>query len=283
MADSVITPDDRGYYCLTRALPTDAMQQLARLGAVEPLKLHITKIIQFGIGHARCLAGLPVRQLWISSEVTRGAMNHILHLEGLRELDVLCMAEPGKLKNFHKAGQLEVFRANHYMTESDLLEVAQCPSICVLGAQNAQLTRSAFAALRSMPNLTALDLEGTRFDDNMARAISRSTKISSLDLGGTRLTRIGLAHLVEMPQLHSLDLWALDLTATDLTMLLSLPNLEYLSLGGNGLAAPLDGDAITKLILDSRSLKRVWLDGILLKPSQRDVLEAKLDCLRFTR
>ena len=84
-------------------------------------------------------------------------MNHILQLEGLRELDILCVSGPGKLKNFHKAAQLEVFRANHYMTESDLLQVAQCPSIRVLGAQNAHLSRSAFAALLSMPKLTDLD------------------------------------------------------------------------------------------------------------------------------
>ncbi len=209
-------------------------------------------------------------------------MNHILQLEGLRELDILCMAGPGKLKNFHKAEQLEVFRANHYMTESDLLQVAQCPSICVLGAQNARLTRSAFAALRSMPNLTALDLEGTRFNDNMAKQISRSTKISSLDLSGTQLTHTGLAHLVQMTQLHSLDLWSLDLNATDLTMLSELPNLEYLSLGGSDTAPALDVDTITRLILESRSLKRVWLDGVRLKPGQRDALEAKLESLRFT-
>ena len=265
-------------------MPPGTIRQLAQLSALEPLKLSITKIAQFGIGHATCLAGLRVEQLWIWCDVTRAAMNQILQLEGLRELDILCMSSPGKLKNFHKAVQLEVFRANHYMTEPDLLQVAQCPSIRVLGAQNSDLTRSAFAALLSKTNLTALDLEGTRFDDKMAKKISRST-VSSLDIGGTRVTRAGLGHLMKMNQFRSLDLWALDLNATDLTMLLALPNLEYLeyvSVGGNDSAPTLDADAITKLILESCSLKRVWLDGVRLDRYQRDALEAKLESLRLS-
>ena len=277
----MIQPDERGYYRLTRELSAETLQQLASLSAVEPLKLSITKIAQFGIGHARRLAGLRLAQLWIWCDVTRGAMNHILALDGLRELDILCMTRPGKLKNFHKATQLEVFRANHYMTESDLLQVAQCPSIRVLGAQNADLSESAFAALLSMPELTTLDLEATRFDDKMAKKISRSTTICALDVGGTRLTRVGIAHLATMTQLHSLDLWALDLNAPDLAMLAALPNLEYLSLGGNGSALPLDADAITALILESKSLKRVWLDGVRLERAQQDALEAKLESLRW--
>lgn len=258
------------------------MAQLAELSAVTPLKLSITSIAQFGVGHARCLAGLRVEQLWIRCDVTRAAMNHILQLEGLRELDILSMSRPGKLKNFHKAGKLSVFRANHYMTESDLLQVAQCPSIRVLGAQNADLSPLAFSALLSMPNLTALDLESTRFDDRMAQKIRRSRTITSLDVGGTRLTRAGLAHLVKMTKLHALDLWALDLNATDLTMLLELPVLEYVSLGGYCGAPSLDADAITALILESPSIKRALLDGVLLNRSQRDALEAKLESLRIS-
>lgn len=278
----MITPDERGYYRLTRELLPETMLQLADLSAVEPLKLHLSKFTQFGIGHARRLAGLRVEQLWIWCDVTRAAMNHLIALEGLRELDIHCMTGPGKLKNFHKAAQLEVFRANHYMTESDLLQVAQCPSIRVLGAQHADLARSAFAALLSMPKLAALDLEGTRFDDKMAKQMSRSTTISALDVGGTLLTGAGLAHLVTMTQLRSLDLWALDLNAADLAMLQALPNLEYVSLGGHDHAPSLDADAITTLILESRSVKRVWLDGVRLERGQRDALETKLESLRIT-
>ncbi len=258
------------------------MRQLAALSAVQPLKLRITKITQFGIKHARLLAGLRVEQLWIWCDVTRGAMNHIIRLDGLRQLDVLCMRGPGKLKNFHKASRLEVFRANHCMTEHDLLQVAQCPAIRVLGAQGGKLSRSALAALLSMPNLTELDLEGTRFDDRMARKLSRSTSIDSLDLGGTRLTRVGLEHLVRMTQLHSLDLWALGLNETDLRLVLDLPNLKYLSIGGYAHLPSLDADAITALILESRGLKRVWLDGIGLKPGQREALEARLESMCVT-
>jgi hypothetical protein len=196
----MIAPDELGYYCLTRELPRETLEELAQLSASAPLKLKITKIAQFGIGHARCLAGLRIEQLWIWCDVTRGAMNHLLQIEGLRELDVLCMSAPGKLKDFHKAEQLEVFRANHYMTESDLLQVVKCRSIRVLGAQHANLGGAALTALLSLPNLTELDLEGTRFDDTMAKKISGSTSIRSLDLGGTKLTRDGLAPISELEE-----------------------------------------------------------------------------------
>jgi hypothetical protein len=278
----VIEPDEQGYYCLTRELLPATLLQLAVLSAVAPLKLKITQIAQFGIGHARCLAGLRIAAVWIWCDVTRAAMNHLLRLEGLRELDILCMTGPGKLKNFHKAAQLEVFRANHYMTECDLLQVAQGVAIRVLGAQNADLTRSAFAALLSMPELTALDLEGTRFDDMMAKKISRSITINSLELGRTRLTRAGLEHLVKMTQLHSLDLWALDLNAADLTLLQALPALAYLSIGGDDDVPSLNAQAITTLILQIPSLRHVWLDGVRLACSQREALETKLASLRVS-
>lgn len=65
-------------------------------------------------------------------------------------------------------------------------------------------------------------------------------------------------------------------------MLLALPNLEYVSLGGNGDTPPLDADALTTLILESRSLKRVWLDGVQLEHRHREALDAKLESLRVT-
>lgn len=97
------------------------------------------------------------------------------------------------------------------------------------------------------------------------------------------LTRAGLAQPENMSQLHSLDLWALDFFAADLTMLLALPKLETVSLGGNDNGPSLDADAITTVILENRSVKRVWLDGVGLARGLREALEAKLESLRHTR
>ncbi len=76
----LIAPDENGYYRLERELAPETMRQLAALSARDPLKIRVTKIAQFGIGHARCLASLRATQLWLWCDVTRGAMNHILQI-----------------------------------------------------------------------------------------------------------------------------------------------------------------------------------------------------------
>lgn len=85
-----------------------------------------------------------------------------------------------------------------------------------------------------------------------------------------------------MKQLGSLDLWATDLKERDLWLLVYLPNLEYVSLGNHDEMPPLNSELITQLLLDCPRLKRVWLDGINLEPTQKKALEAKLDSLRIT-
>jgi hypothetical protein len=275
-----ITPDPQGWYALERDVDPAIVQQLAQLGPIE--KLSLTKIPLITVKIARRLASLRVDQLWLWCDVTRRAMQHIIQLPGLRVLDVLCIQGPGQMANFGAATDLEILRANHYMTEADLLQVTQCSQLHELGAQNSELTYKSMSAILSLPSLTALDLEATRFDDKMARQTSRSKTITSLEIGGTLITRMGLEHLVQMEQLQSLDLWSTTLNEGDLRLLLNLPHLEYLSLGTYDDRPPLNADEITKLLLDCPSLKRVWLSGIQLETSQKQALESKLDSLRIT-
>lgn len=275
-----ISPDSRGWYALERDVDPAIVQQLAQVGPIE--KLSLTKIPLITVQIARRLASLRVTQLWLWCNVTRRAMQHVIQLPGLRVLDVLCIRGPGQMASFHAAKELEVFRANLYMTEADLLQVTQCAQLCELAAQNAELSYKSMSAILALPSLTSLDLEATRFDDKMAKQTSRSTTITSLDIGGTRITRIGLEHLVQMERLHSLDLWSTALNEMDLRLLLNLPNLEYLSLGNYYGLPPLNANEITNLLLDCPSLKRVWLDGMHLEPNQKQALESKLDSLRIT-
>lgn len=275
-----VAPDQNGYYTLSGDIPDEAIQSVAALGPTEKLK--VTGIPLVTVRLAKRLAPLRVEQLWIWCDITRRAMRYLIEIPELRIMDVLCIAGPGQLANFGKARHLEVFRANHYMTERDLLEVTQCASLREIGAQNAELSASVISALLALPNLTGLDLEATRFDDRMARRISASRTLAALDLGGTRITRRGLEHLTAMRQLHSLDLWATDLNEADLKLLLNFPNLEYLSLGGYDHLPSLDADKITSLLLDMPSLKRVWLDGVCIEPDQQAELEARFDSLRLT-
>ena len=275
-----VSPDSRGWYSVERDIDPEVVQQLSQVGLIE--KLSITNIPLITVDLAKRFSRLRVDQLWLWCDVTRRAMRHVIQLPGLRVLDVLCIRGPGQLENFQKAEKLEEFRANHCMTEADLLQVAQCAQLRELGAQHAEISINSLSAILSLPSLTTLDLEGTRFDDKMAKRVSRSKTITSLDLGATRITRVGLEHLVQMEQLRSLDLWATDLSERDLRLLLNLPNLEYLSLGNYDGLHQLQSNEVTQLILESPGLKRVWLDGVILDVTQKSALEARLESLRIT-
>jgi hypothetical protein len=276
----MIAPDSRGWYSFERDIDRDAARQLEEISSIE--KLSLTKIPLVTVRQVRRLAKLRIEQLWLRCTVTRRAMRYVIQIPGLRILDVLAISGPGSLGNFHRAHDLEILRANHYMTEADLLEVARCPRLQVLGAQNSALTRRSMDAILALPCLSSLDLEGSCFDDGMAKRTSRSKTIASLDLGGTRITRNGLAYIVEMEQLKSLDLWATRLDKADLRQLLNLPNLESLSLGNYYGVPQMDGEKITQLILDSPNLKSVWLDGIRLEETQKQTLETRLDTLKVS-
>lgn len=283
MADCAVTmlPDKHGCYSLEGGIPLQAMEELAQLGVVE--RLSITKMPLLTIKLAERLERIRVKRLWLWCRVTARAMRHVIRIPSLRELDVFGIERSGRLPSFGDALQLQVLRANHGMSEDDLCQVAQCAGLRHLGAQGAELTRTSLSAILALPALNELDLESTHFDDAMAKRLSRSTTIQSLDIGATRLTRVGLAHLVQMPQLRALDLWATRIGHDDLGLLRTLPDLEYVSLGSDdGADAALDPNAVTKLLLDLPSLKRVWLDGVGLEASQRAALEAKLESLRVT-
>lgn len=275
-----ISPDSQGWYSFERDINPDVAGQLKQVSPIS--KLSLTKIPLVTVKLARRLSGLHIDNLWLWCDITRRAMRQIIQTPGLRVLDVLCIKGPGALGNFRKAKSLETFRANHYMTEADLLEVTQCAQLMQLGAQGAELSSRSLAAILGLPNLTSLDLEATRFNDSMAKKVSRSKTIESLDIGATRITGVGLEHLSQMRQLRSIDLWATDVTEADLQFLLGMPKLEYVSLGNRDDFPQLDAEKVCCLILDSPSLKRVWLDGIRLSAAQREALEAKLESLRIT-
>lgn len=276
----MISPDSNGWYSLEGDLSPEIIRQFSEVALLE--KLSITKIPLITVKLAQRLSCLRVRQLRLWCNITRRAMRQVIRMPGLHTLDVLCVSGPSYLANFRDAQDLEIFRASHGMTDSDLLEVTQCARLRELAAQNAELSHASMSAILSLPGLTSLDLEATRFDDNMAKRTSRSKTIKSLEIGETRITRIGFEYLVQMEQLHSLDLWATDLKERDLRLLVNLPNLEYVSLGNHDEIPPLNSKDITQLLLDCPRLKRVWLEGINLEPAQKEALEAKLDSLRIT-
>lgn len=276
-----ISPDERGWYRLKVNIDPAVVQSLRDMGHIAQLSL--TDIPLVTVQLAQRLKPLQsIGQLWLWCNVTRRAMRHIVQLPGLKILDVLCIRGPGELGHFQKARSLEVFRANHGLSEQDLLEIATCTSIRQLGIQNAALTPPALQALLALPALHTLDAEATPFDDHMAKSLSQSRTLTSLDVGATRITRRGLGHLVTMHGLKSLDLWANALTEDDLDLLLELPQLEYVSIGNYDRLPSLDPRRVVPLLLRLPALKRVWLDGIAPSIEQRGALQEKLDSVRIT-
>lgn len=268
------------WHSLPGHLPQAAVDALAQVPRIE--RLSLTECALLTVRLARRIESLRVDWAWLWCPVTPRAMRHVLRMPSLRTLDVLRITNAGTLPTFADAASLEVLRANHGLSERDLLQVSTCRTLREIGAHHAQITHASLAALLAMPALESLDLECTAFDDAMARRISRSSRIRSLDLGGSRVTGRGLAHLVEMQQLRGLDLWDTRIDAHDLQLLRRLPALEYVSIGSIDGAETLDPAVIVALLLELPTLKRVWLDGVKIDPAQRAALEARIERLRLT-
>ena len=266
---------------LTGSFTSTDVRALKKLGPIE--RLSIIESPRLTAKLAQAFASLTsVSWLWLWCDVTRTAMRHVLAIPGLKTLDVLSFTSPGKLQGFSSATSLEVIRANHYLTEADLLEMTSCSSLREIGAQNSALSPRVIEAMLNLPNLESVDLEATAFDDEMAREISRSKRLLSLDVGATRLTRQGLLHICRMQQLRSLDLWATSLEERDIALLVQLPNLEYVSIGDVEGGTKFNAESLLPRLAAMKSLQRIWLDGIDVNVHQRAQLEARFSNVRLT-
>jgi hypothetical protein len=225
--------------------------------AAKPRRAYFTEAI------ARGLAGIhALDKLWLWLDATPAALRHVFAIPGLRVLDLLGLAHPGRLAGF-AATKIEEFRCNTGLRELDLLEISASTSLKQFGAQSSELSIRAMTALIAMPQLQSLDIEGTSFDDAMAELLIDNHSLHSLEVGMTRLSGKGLAHLRTMKNLRSLDLWATRITEDDLDLLAGMP-LEYLSIGrvDDENFASFSVDIVMKKLAALPSLKRIWLDGL---------------------
>ncbi|MFZ6719910.1 hypothetical protein ACO0LK_07030 [Undibacterium sp. Ji49W] len=250
-------------------------------GPIHELK--ITKSSTLTVELTRPLPSLQsVEQLWLWCDVTRSAMRNVVRIPGLRVLDILAIKFPGRLENFAGASSLEIFRANHYLSEDDVLEVLNCASLQEVGIQGATLSSRVIAKVLTHPFLSALDIERTEFDDSMAEIISTSKQIHTLHVGATKITGAGLAYLCNMRQLKVLDLWATQITIDDLDILTRLPHLEYLSLGNFDHMPTFNGAELIQKLEKFPSLKNIWLDGIDLDEKQIKRLRTRFENVRVS-
>jgi len=244
-------------------------------------KLSLTGRKEVTIKVAKGLSGLKsVKELFLWSSVNRTAMRHVISIPGLEELNILEIQNPGKLKGFVEATDLKIFRCNHYMTEADLFEISKLPQVIEIGVQNSEITKKALVSLLKLPNLISLDLEATRFDDKAAAMMATSKVIKDLSICATKITKRGLKSICQMSQLESLDIWSTDICESDLKLLLRLENLEYLSLGGYQGQTSLTLKGIMPYLEQMPSLRRLWLDGVVLTEAEKKVMQSRYEYFR---
>ena len=244
-------------------------------------KLSITKQLLITELTAKRLSSIQsINHLWLWCDTTRATMKHIIALQGLNTLDLLCLKKPGQLQNFANAIDLKVFRCNHYMSEADLIEITNLPNLEELGAQNSELTKRALNALLRMPTLKKLDLEATKFDDKWAKRLAASKTITHLDIGAGRLTNKGLKDICKISQLQSLDIWWTNIVEKDLDLLASLTNLEYLSIGGYDGQKVFTAKGVIPRLAAIPKLKKIWLDGITLTAEDEELLKDRYEYVR---
>ena len=213
---------------------------------------------------------LSLDQLWLWLEATPAALRRVFAVPGLRVVDLMGIAHPGRLTGFTNT-EIEEFRCNTGtkgigLTELDLLEIATSTSLKQLSAHSSVLSMRAMKALIAMPQSQSLDLEGTGFDDAMAALLCGNSSLHSLDLGATKLTGKGLAHLCTMKNLRSLDLWQTKINEDDLDQMAGM-QLECFSLGyvQDDAPAPFSAEVVLKKLEALPKLKRIWLDGLDLQ------------------
>jgi len=134
--------------------------------------------------------------------------------------------------------------------------------------------------LLKLPNLISLDLEATRFDDKAAAMMATSKVIKVLSISATKITKRGLKSICQMSQLESLDIWSTDICENDLKLLLRLENLEYLSLGGYQGQTSLTLKGIMPYLEKMPSLRRLWLDGVVLTEAEKKVMQSRYEYFR---
>lgn len=271
--------DKDSWLSLEGVISDEDFLSLSKLAHINKLSITKQPIITESIAK-RFSSIQSINHLWLWCTATRAAMQHIIVLEGLNTLDLLSLKKPGKLINFAIAADLRVLRCNNDMNEADLLEVANLPNLEELGAQNSELTKRALNALLRMPNLKKLDFEATKFDDKWAKRLAASNTITHLDIGAGKLTNKGLKDICKMSQLQSLDIWSTNIDEKGLDLLANLPNLNYLSIGGYAGQTTLTAKGVIPRLGAIKSLKKIWLDGILLNEVEHKSLKERFEYMR---
>ncbi len=107
-----------GWFCIEGTPTAESLRALGDKGAIDRLSIRSPSLLTAKLAeHLKHLRSVDL--LWLSSEVTRTAMRHVLRIPQLRVLYVLGIKPPGRLVGFAEAQHLTTVRADCHLSESD--------------------------------------------------------------------------------------------------------------------------------------------------------------------
>ncbi len=142
----------------------------------------------------------------------------------------------GSVERDSAGGIVAVNLRGTWVTDSDLLELAQMPELRRLDLSLTRVTDHGLQGLKPAPNIADLNLYYAELiTDEGVAAVKSWKRLRRLNLRGTKITDTTLAHLAGIPSLESLDVGFAQITVSGLELLGNLTSLKELTIGGNKL------------------------------------------------
>lgn len=237
-------------------------------------------------GHVNRAAARLIRRysqtprLWLRS-ASPAAINELIRMPSLKYLDVMWLTGRGTLRG---SSGLKSFRISpSKLSNVDMAVVLSWKSLESLRLRCVDLKPTWISGLCSLSGLCTLDLEDGNLNDAMARRlVVACPHLRELQLANTRISRRGLQSLVEgLPKLESLDIWGTRVRCSDIPILENAASLRYLSCGGpRSLEWP--GHELMQHLRMLKSLREVWLDGVVLSDAEQSDLRRFVPMVQIT-
>jgi len=139
----------------------------------------------------------------------------------------------GTVHRDDKGDITEVNLSRSWIMDSDLLMLAEIPSITKLDLSHTRITDLGFQHLKKLPNVTEVNLYYAELLGDEALAAMKTWKhLKTLNVRGTKVTDAGLANLAGLP-IESIDVGYSLFTDGGFEHFSALPNLRRLAVGGN--------------------------------------------------
>jgi Leucine-rich repeat (LRR) protein len=139
----------------------------------------------------------------------------------------------GSVKRDAQGRITEVNLRHTWVMDSDLLALAQIPTITKLDLAETRITEVGFQQLKKLPAVTDVNLYYAELLGDEALAAMKGWKhLKSLNVRGTKITDAGLANLAGLP-IESIDVGYSLFTDGGFEHFAALPKLTSIAVGGN--------------------------------------------------